>query len=778
MPRPPRLRPALRRRRERGRPGHARRLQRQPVALQLPKSALALNGDASARQPGHRHLEHDRPSAAPASPATSTRRTFIQVSRLGNPLVNEVVIPLALKDAFNSIRPRPGRDRSPAAVDAVENPILPELIQAIYGVPAPATPRNDLSEIFLQGISKANAGLSGDPAVVLPVDLNAQDLNARRRSRATIQPSEMLRLNMSRPGHCRTRTATACSPATSQGFPNGRRLTDDVVDIAIQAVEGAAQTGQLVARPAHRRLGRPQRPAVRGDVPVPRRCRTSTASTTAPSARRGHPSSSRSTRPASSRPGAPSPAARSATPARSRRPARRSRSRSPAPGAGSRRRLGGGPQRHRDQHRSDGVRHGVPVWHRRDRSTSNFNPIAGQITHNLVVAKVGTNGKVCIYTCTATDLIADLSGYHPSTAAYAPNVARAAARDPHRPAGRPERLDRRPSRPPVRRSSCRSPASARRTCRPTPRPCSSTSPRSTPTAPAGSSPTRAGRRGRRAPRTSTRCPGLVRANLVAAKVGAGGKVCLYTYSATDIVVDLMGSAPAASSFVATAPERVLETRATEGQINYSGARPIAGQTIEVKVIGFGTTKIPADAGTVLLNVTAVDPATRRRRHGVPVRLAACRWRRTSTSPGSTDANLVSVKVGDGGRVCIYTSGSTRPDRRHPRLLPGHGPRLIVTCAWRRRDDPSSRRRRPHAIASSQRTITHDEHATRTSKHDEAPNTHHPHRPRPRRGAVRRRRDRRRQPPRRRRRRGRRASSRPRRPRSPPRPTRRRRRSTR
>ena len=45
-----------------------------------------------------------------------------------------------------------------------------------------------------------------------------------------------------------------------QGFPNGRRLTDDVLDIAIQAVEGAAQTGQLVAGPAHRRLGRSQRP--------------------------------------------------------------------------------------------------------------------------------------------------------------------------------------------------------------------------------------------------------------------------------------------------------------------------------------------------------------------------------------------------------------------------------------------------------------------------------------------------------------------------------------
>ena len=62
-------------------------------------------------------------------------------------------------------------------VAAVETPRLPELIQAIYKVPAPPTPRNDLTEIFLQGISKANAGLSGDPAVVLPVDLNSPGFN-------------------------------------------------------------------------------------------------------------------------------------------------------------------------------------------------------------------------------------------------------------------------------------------------------------------------------------------------------------------------------------------------------------------------------------------------------------------------------------------------------------------------------------------------------------------------------------------------------------------------
>ena len=113
----------------------------------------------------------------------------------------------------------------------------------------------------------------------------------------------------------------------------------------------------------------------------------------------------------------------------------------------------------------------------------------------------------------------------------------------------------------------------------------------------------------RTPRTSTSIPGVARANLVAAKIGTGGNVCLFVSKGTDVVADIQGYAPADSSFVSTVPERVLETRVADGQINYSGSKPIAGQTIELKVVGFGTTNIPADAGTVLLNLTVTESAT-------------------------------------------------------------------------------------------------------------------------------------------------------------------------
>ena len=114
---------------------------------------------------------------------------------------------------------------------------MPKLIQAIYGVPAPAAPRNDLVEIFLTGITTK----AGGP---IKADLNSQ-LNNADVNPAEFRPSEMLRLNLSvrRP---RTRTGSACSRGDLQGFPNGRRLTDDVVDIDLQALEGAAQTGKLV----------------------------------------------------------------------------------------------------------------------------------------------------------------------------------------------------------------------------------------------------------------------------------------------------------------------------------------------------------------------------------------------------------------------------------------------------------------------------------------------------------------------------------------------------
>ena len=217
------------------------------VAIQLPKDALAINGDADSNPVIGVWSTTDRRSAGVAGDEAGDDE-FVQVSRLGNPLVNEVVVPLALKDAFNSISPDMDADVAPV-VAKVLDPILPKLVEAIYGVPAPAGNRNDLFEIFLTGVSAAGAGADGDPAVILPVDLNSQTLNAdaaeSRGDGVDFRPSEMLRLNMSIAPTAEPNSLGVLAGDLA-GFPNGRRLEDDVLDIAVQAVEGAALTGELV----------------------------------------------------------------------------------------------------------------------------------------------------------------------------------------------------------------------------------------------------------------------------------------------------------------------------------------------------------------------------------------------------------------------------------------------------------------------------------------------------------------------------------------------------
>jgi hypothetical protein len=134
---------------------------------------------------------------------------LVQVSRLGNPLVNEVVIPRLLKDTFNAIEPTSDE----AALKYVVDPEVPKLLRLLFGVQSPPAPRDDLVTIFLKGIP----GLNQPPGVT---------------------PSEMLRLNV----------AIAPSPSPNRfgvlggdaaGFPNGRRVGDDVTDIAIRAMAGA-----------------------------------------------------------------------------------------------------------------------------------------------------------------------------------------------------------------------------------------------------------------------------------------------------------------------------------------------------------------------------------------------------------------------------------------------------------------------------------------------------------------------------------------------------------
>jgi hypothetical protein len=197
------------------------------IAIEVPITALTRNGmrPASASDPNATigvWSTASRRSVTTRSGGGQTQSgDWVQVSRLGNPLVNEAVIPLSTKDAFNSLEPT----GDGAALSFVTNPVVPPLLNALFGVRTPPTPRHDLVTIFLTGIPGLNQ-IGTSP-----------------------RPSEMLRLNTGIPPAARPHRLGLLAGDTS-GFPNGRRVGDDVLDIALQALAGATPlTPEFVRSP-------------------------------------------------------------------------------------------------------------------------------------------------------------------------------------------------------------------------------------------------------------------------------------------------------------------------------------------------------------------------------------------------------------------------------------------------------------------------------------------------------------------------------------------------
>ena len=144
---------------------------------------------------------------------------WVQVSRLGMPLVNEVVIGLKDKDRFNASAPR----HDGQFADYVTHPTLPRLLEIALGLPgiAPTNyPRTDLVTTFLTGIAGVNQ----------PRQVTASEM---LRLNTAIEPVPFAQQN--RLGIVGNILAGGSDNA---GFPNGRRPKDDVVDIALVAVMG------------------------------------------------------------------------------------------------------------------------------------------------------------------------------------------------------------------------------------------------------------------------------------------------------------------------------------------------------------------------------------------------------------------------------------------------------------------------------------------------------------------------------------------------------------
>ncbi len=199
------------------------------IALQIPITALTRDGSvpkdvasamatvgiwgaASRRRMVLRGDEHN--DGAASGP-------WVQVSRLGNPLFNELLVTVDRKDKWN--RGQPLDDR--AFVDGVAHPELAKLLPVLYPDVFPnlaalvkkGTARGDLMAILLTGI----------PGGIIP---GFQNFTGKA-------PADMLRLNVAIPPSS-TPSSLGLLGNDAAGFPNGRRVTDDVVTIELRAVAG------------------------------------------------------------------------------------------------------------------------------------------------------------------------------------------------------------------------------------------------------------------------------------------------------------------------------------------------------------------------------------------------------------------------------------------------------------------------------------------------------------------------------------------------------------
>jgi hypothetical protein len=203
------------------------------IALEVPADCLTSGSDpviggwttASLRQTSVLNPQpQSRASVGSVGPVSSPTGPGVhggawsQVSRLGMPLVNEVIIGLPDKDRFNASQPR---DDAQFA-DYVTNPSLPVLLQVLFGsagVVAPNVyPRTDLVAAFLTGLKGLN-----QPAAVTP--------------------AEELRLNTTTPPTAMgSQNDLGVLGGDLAGFPNGRRPIDDVVDIELRVAMGVLLT--------------------------------------------------------------------------------------------------------------------------------------------------------------------------------------------------------------------------------------------------------------------------------------------------------------------------------------------------------------------------------------------------------------------------------------------------------------------------------------------------------------------------------------------------------
>jgi hypothetical protein len=148
-------------------------------------------------------------------------------------------------------------------------------------------------------------------------------------------------------------------------------------------------------------------------------------------------------------------------------------------------------------------------------------------------------------------------------------------------------------------------------------------------------------------------------NNVIAKIGTGGKVCLYAAEATHLLVDVNGYFGPSPAFQAISPKRVLDSRTggtTTDGTSQGGGPAAGGSVIEVPITG--RAGVPANAVAAVLNVTVTQTSDAGFVTAFPCGTTPPTASSINFGSGATVPNGVLVKVGAGGKVCLFASTGT------------------------------------------------------------------------------------------------------------------------
>ncbi len=182
------------------------------VSLQVPLSQLDNGGN---------HIvgiwsASERPKVTVEVKGKEIRRStkWVQVSRLGNPLINELLIPTGLKDKWNASTP----DKDKQFEQYYSSPVLAKLLNQLYPQfgPFQETNRTDLVSVLLTGLKEPNLNFTGN----------------------TLADEIRLNLGIAPTAPVGKGNRLGVLGGDLAGYPNGRRLEDDVIDISERAVGG------------------------------------------------------------------------------------------------------------------------------------------------------------------------------------------------------------------------------------------------------------------------------------------------------------------------------------------------------------------------------------------------------------------------------------------------------------------------------------------------------------------------------------------------------------